>query len=988
MPVRSKRERPVAALHFWQARNLRKGSVLVPLLGLCAGGWHEPARGGEDDAGTIEEVVVIGSRLRRAALDAQDLAFAVDLADGRHGRTALGEVLARLPVSGSPLSTRFNSSGNFGFPADGGGVAAGAAHVDLRHLGSKRVLVLVDGLRWVDGASGSGVSGATDLNTLPIGVVERVEISLDGASAIYGSDAIAGVVNVITAAAEGVSASVHGGAFAHGGETYEVDFAAGRQGATSASLHVSHTDAGSVGSGVHSLSRFPFPGTGNRHGSTFTPQGRVIFTDPNTGRMVNCALNEGVVGTPRYDADNPCGEGDDYHPWSNADRFNYAPFNLLITPSRRTGLFARVEHDLAGTLTVYARALANRRRSVNRAAPEPLWAGPLAESGSVLDEIVISAANPYNPFGFDLGAGAWATRRPLESGPRVFTQDVRTRYVATGLRGTGAIGRRTFFWDANLVWARNVARQTKRGAHNARNILVALGPPEVCAATLGCVPLNLFGGQGDGDGTITPRMLEWIRFTQRDYSDQGLRDVTFNVTGDVAQLPAGALAVAAGFERREQRGKFRPDPVVAAGDTAGLAAQPTAGGHVATEWYGEVEAPLLAGRPWVHKLEVAAALRRSRYDTSGVGRAGKLNLRWRPRADLLLRAHWGEGFRAPNIGELFGGETRLDALVSDPCSDLAGSDPAPDLVARCVAAGVPADGSYAQLGSQIAVRTGGNRELRPETSESRTFAAAWHPVRAAEGGADLRFELSRYRHELAAAITAFDAQAVLDGCYRDGVDTFCGFVTRGALGHIRRFRNTLLNVGVIRTGGWDFEAALATGRARGGSWRLRWRATYLDEYTELLKDTEGKVVASRRLAGKTVADRGKPRWKSSLWVNWRRGAWRAAWSARYLHPMTERCSNFLDGSPDSLTNLGLCSLPDEADNTASRNRLGAVVYHDAQVGYAGQRFALAAGANNLFNRDPPVSRSATLNGYDASTYDTPGGRFLYLRLRYGADGAR
>ena len=986
--ARARRKRPALAAFSPLPRTPGTANVLVVLLCLGLGGAPEGhASEDEDGARDIEEVVVTGSRLRRTALDARDLVFGLDLADARHGRTALGEMLARLPASGSPLSTRFNSSGNFGFPADGGGVAAGASQVDLRHLGSKRVLVLVDGLRWVDGASGSGVSGATDLNTLPAGVVERVEVSLDGASAIYGSDAIAGVVNVITAAADGVSGSVYGGAFANGGETYEVEFAAGRQGeTTSASLHVSHTDAGSVGSGVHPLSRFPVAGTGNRHGSTFTPQGRVIFQDPNTGRAVNCALNEGVVGIPRYDPDNPCGEGDDYHPWSNADRFNYAPFNLLVTPSRRTGLFARVERGFASGLTAYLRVLDNRRRSVNRAAPEPLWAGPLAESGSVLDKIVISAANPHNPFGFDLGAGAWATRRPLESGPRMFAQDVRTRYVAAGLRGVRTIGQRTFFWDANLVWSRNIAHQTKRGAHNASNMLIALGPPEVCAQTPGCVPLNLLGGQGDGDGTITAPMLEWIRFTQRDFSDQFLRDFTFNVTGDVAWLPAGPLAVAAGFERREQRGKFRPDPVVAAGDTAGLRAQPTAGGHVASEWYGEVEVPLLAGRPWAHKLDVAAALRGSRNDVSGSGSVGKLDLLWRPRPDVLLRAHWGEGFRAPNIGELFGGETLLDAVVADPCSDL-GTDSAPGLVARCVAAGVPADGSYAQLGSQIAVRTGGNRELRPETSESRTFAIAWQPQWVGQNLAKPRLELSRYRHELDAAITAFDAQAVLNGCYRDAVDTFCGFVERSALGHIRQFRNSLLNVGVIRTGGWDLEAAFATPASGRGSWQMRWRTTYLAEYTELLEDTEGKLVATRHLAGKTAADRGKPRWKSSLWVNWRRGGWRAAWTARYIHPMTERCSNFLDGSPDSLTSLGLCSLPDEADDKASRNRLGAAVYHDAQAGYAGGGFALAVGANNLFNRDPPVSRSATLNGYDASTYDVPGGRFLYLRLRYGAEGA-
>ena len=956
------------------AKPLRASASAAALLLTAALGAAPAAAQTAAPAAAIEEVVVTGSRLRRAALNAEDLVLGFDVGREAHGRMALGDMLARMPMAGAAISPRFNSSGNFGFPADGGGVGAGAARVDLRHLGSKRVLVLVDGLRWVAGASASGVSGATDLNTLPASAVERIEVSLDGASAVYGSDAIAGVVNLITRAADGVSASLYGGAFAHGGETRAAEFEAGRRwGETSAALHVSHTDAGGVGSHTHPQSRWPFPGVDNRHGSTFTPQGRVIFTDPNTGRFVNCALNDGVVGAPRYDPAAPCGAGDDYHPWSNADRFNYAPFNLLLTPSRRSAVFARVERRLGAGVTAWARLLANHRRSVNRAAPEPLWAGSLAASGSVLDEIAIDAAHPRNPFGFDIGDGAWATRRPLESGPRIFTQNVYTRYIAAGLRGTATVWRRAMHWDANWVWSRNVARQTKLGAHNARRLLVALGPPEACAATPGCVPLNLLGGQGDGAGTLTAPMLRWIRFVQRDYSDQGLRDLTVNVSGDVAQLPAGGLALAAGFERREQRGKFVPDPVVAAGDTAGLAASPTAGEQTVNEWYAELEAPLLAGPQGGERVAVAAAARWFRYGALGGDQSRKVDLRWRPRPNLLVRAHWGEGFRAPNIGELHGGETRLDAVIADPCSAIARSGLPAAAVARCVAAGVPADGGYAQLGSQTSIRTGGNPRLVPETSTSRTLAVSWRGDRG-------RVALGHYRHRVDGAIAALDAQAVLDNCYQAGLTAFCRFVKRGPGGHISDFANTLLNVGVIDTSGYDLEA-----EAHWGGARLRWRATYLDKYDEMA-DAAGGRGATRRLAGKTAGDRGKPRWKASLGVEWNPGRWRLAWTARYIHAMTERCSNFLDGTPDSFTNLGLCSLPDHANHAASRNRLASVVYHDVEASvaptWADGRWDVALGVTNALDQDPPASLSATLNGYDASTYDIPGGRFAYARLRY------
>ena len=959
------------------------------------------AQGGDaSNAPTVmpieDEIVVTGSRIRRDAAHAPGLQISLDAKDTeRSGLTSLGDILARLPASGSPLNTRFNSSGNFGFPADGGGVAAGTAQVDLRHLGAKRVLVLVDGLRWINGASGSGVSGAADLNTIPASIVERVEVSLEGASAVYGSDAIAGAVNIVTAQMEGFSANVYSGGYEHGGATRHAELALGRGGTTYASLHANFTEQRGISASEQEHTRWPFPGTGVRHGSTFTPQGRVIFTDPNTGQFVNCALNIGVVGTPRYDATDPCGANDDYHPWSNADRFNYAPYNLVVTPSRRASVFARVEHDLSPRLRLYGRALLNNRQSVNQAAPEPLWAGSIAESGSVLDDIVIAADNPHNPFGFDLGNNAWATRRPLESGPRIFQQDVDTRYVALGVQGTRSLLQRTFYWDANFVWSRNVANQTKHGAHNARKMLQAAGPPAACAAIPGCTPLNLLGGQGNGAGTITPEMLAWIGFVQRDYSDQTLRDLTFNVAGDLAHLPAGPLAFAAGFEHREQHGRFTPDPVVVAGDTAGNAAEPTAGGHRSSEWYGELEVPLFAGSTnpsepaaGINAVDLAIALRHFRYDTFGADDTARVGLSWRPTASLLFQASWAQGFRAPNIGELFGGRTRLDAVIADPCSDFSASGAGPALIDACVAAGVPSDGSYAQLGSQIPVRTGGNDQLQPETSNSRTFALAWQPQRPLDWDAleDFRIDLSYYSHAIEDTITAFDAQAVLDGCYRNGEAAFCAFIERNPQGHIRTFRNTLLNVGAVRTSGWDLGIRLATPPTAAGQWQAQWRATYLRDYDELLKNSDGTVVETRNLAGKTASNRGKPRWKSTLAVDWSIDAWQLSWIVRYIHGMTERCSNFLDGSPDSFTNLGLCSMPDHANNAASRNGLAYTVYHDASVGYsfraAGGEWAAKFGASNLLDRDPPVSMSATLNGYDASTYDIPGGRFLYAQLAF------
>ncbi len=951
--------------------------------------WPDAAAGTADEPAFDEEIIVTGSRIRRDALTARDSVLAIEAEDGdRTGLTSLGEMLARLSVSGSPLTTRFNSSGNFGFPADGGGVAAGASQVDLRHLGSKRVLVLVDGVRWVNGSSGSGVSGATDLNTIPASVVQRVEVLRDGASAIYGSDAIAGVVNVITRGASGFSASAYGGSYEAGGETSDLELSlGGERGATSASVYLSYTDQKRVNAADHELTRWPKPGTGVTHGSTFTPQGRIIFTDPHTGTFVNCALDDGVTGSPVYDPADPCGPNDDYHPWTNADRFNYASHNLTLTPSERTGVFGRLEHHASDSFRLYARAFLNRRESINQGAPEPVWAGTLIGTGSLMDAIVIDATSPYNPFGFDIGPGALVTRRPLESGPRVFQQDVETRYLAAGAEGERAVFDRSLYWDANIVWSKNSAHQTKNGAHNARKMLRALGPPDACARIAGCVPLNLFGGQGSGSGTITPEMLGWIGFVQRDYSEQSFRSFTFNVTGDLAELPAGPMAFATGIERRSQEGRFDPDPVVSAGDTAGLPAQPTAGAFDVTEWYAEVEAPLVSGARGADLIDLSAAIRYFDYSTFDSGTTAKIGMRWQPVPSVLFRAAWTEGFRAPNIGELFGGLTRLDAAISDPCAGFLTTNVGQTVIDNCVAAGVPTDGSYTQLGGQLSVMTGGNALLKPETSRSHSLAITWRPGWALETDwiDDLRFELARYAHEVDDAITGFDAQTVLDGCYREGVGAFCRLVQRHDSGGIAQFRNTLFNVGAIRTDGWDFGVSWES----ASGWRVQWRGTHLAEYTELLKDTTGAVIETRSLEGKTEADRGKPAWKSTLAVDWTRASWNASWTVRYIHGMTERCSDFLDGSPDSLTNLGLCSKPDPTDNSASRNRLASTTYHDVQASYTypghNGHIVVALGANNLLDQDPPASQSASLNGYDASVYDIPGGRFLYVRVAYATD---
>ena len=486
-------------------------------------------------------------------------------------------MLQRLPGSGGALNSRFNNSGNFGNPPDGGGVGAGAAEVDLRYLGSRRVLVLVDGLRYVNGASASGVPGSTDLNSIPEGMIERVEVLQGGASSIYGSDAISGVVNIITRSQqEGFVASAQLGVFDAGdgfSQNYGLSWGIGsRDSRTRFVIGVNYVKQDEVSSADRSISLFPTPGATacDNTCSSGTPNGRFIVLNqdltliaPVIGRSPTLADYRNFAGAP--------------------DRYNFAPSNFIQIPLERYGGFVNLTQELSESTTLRMRAVYNRRNSSNQAAPLPLFVGPDAGNGNLLDTIVIDATNPFNPFGLLRGDDPttplpvneatynFIGRRVVENGPRRYDQSVDTYYAAATIEGSFEAFGHPWNWDVNGVWGRNRAKQEVHGNINAANLARALGPVAACTAP--CVPFNIFGGAG----SITPAMLDYVAFTQRDSSRQRLWDFSANVTGGLFDLPGGAASIAIGVEHRDQSGRFDPDPIVAAGLGSDIPAQPTSG---------------------------------------------------------------------------------------------------------------------------------------------------------------------------------------------------------------------------------------------------------------------------------------------------------------------------------------------------------------------------------------------------------------------------
>lgn len=936
-----------------------------------------------ESAAQLDRVEVTGSRIRRANVEGQSPVLTLTREDlERTGQSSIADVLQQMTTGGSALNTRLNSSGNFGFPPNGGGVGAGAAQVDLRHLGSQRVLVLVDGQRWINETSASGISSAVDLNTIPMAIVDRIEILEDGASSIYGSDAIGGVVNIITRKDfDGALVTAYYGQFDEGdGETFkgEASFG-GRADKLSYFLSLSYTDQKEISSNDREIARFPTPMTGVTRGSSATPFGRFIFNDP-AGNAFDLTLNNPVSGVPVFD---PNGD-DDFKDFTNDDRFNFSTFNLLLTPSERFSVFGQINYEVADNVNLYVRALYNERESVNQAAPEPIFLGPEAGTGSLADTVSIDVTNPFNPFGFTLDAAdnfVLLGRRPIEGGPRIFEQDVDTRYISAGLQGDFSAAGRAFFWDVNFIDSKNEATQVTHGSYNIRRISEALGPIDQCNATPGCVPLNLFGGLG----SITQDMLDFISFTGVDTSEQELQVISANLSGDIVELPAGMLAFAAGYEHRDLDGEFQPDSVIVAGDSNGVPALPSAGGYEVDEFYGELIIPLLNDIPLVQQFDVSAAIRFSDYSTSGNETTSKLGFRWQVTDDLLVRGTYAEGLRAPGIGELFGTASRFDATLADPCSDFLNSGASQEVINNCIALGVPGDGGFEQPNPQISVVTGGNDQLDPESSDSYTAGFVYSPGWAEDlsWASRLDFEVTYYRHELDGAIQAIDAQTQLTACVRTLDPLFCDGIDRAFTGGINNFQNRLTNIGGIETEGFDFKIFYSSPETSIGRFDINWQTTHVSEFDELTlnpDDADGFLV--RELEGIEENDRGIAEWQSNLILSWNHGPWTASWTVRYIDSISESCSDFRDGSDISLTNLGLCSDPNFDDNTLSRNTLDSRFYNDVQVSYATNigdyGVTVSGGVNNVFDKSPPLCFSCSLNGFDVTTHDLPG-QFWYVR---------
>ena len=802
------------------------------------------------------------------------------------------------------------------------------------------------------------MSGSVDLNSIPANAVKAIEVLQDGASAVYGSDALGGVLNIITQDDyDSFKISGYQGEYQQGdGKTSEFDVRFGARGERSRGLlDISYTDQEAVNTADRSTSVYPIPGFPFGV-SSGTPAGRYVFFDPAVDDVVSVAPNAGVQ-FPQYP--------DDFHAFALADRFNYQPYNHLVTPNERLNVFGKAEYDVTDNVRFRVLTSFNNRKSQGRAAPVPLFFGVDGGSTPYMVNINWPANQQFNPFGVDLDSTAFFTKRPTEAGPRIFDQDVDTWYLSGGFDGEFELGGKRMYWDVTGIRSENNARQTKYNQFNARGINIAMGDPAVCAATPGCVPLNIVG-----EGSMTPAMLDFVTYTGIDTSGQKLADVSANLSGDLFDMPAGPLGFAVGFEHREEDGSFVPDPVVAAGETADVPTNPTNGGYDVDEFYAEIIAPLLKDKPGAHILSLSAAGRVSDSSLFKNATVGKFGINWGPTESLMVRANYSEGFRAPNIGELFNLGARFDSQINDRCSNRVQGTP---VDANCDALGVP--DAYSQLNPQISVDTGGNINLQPETSNSYTFGFTWD-VPIGDGGTFERLlvEANYYDIKIDGAVQAPRAQDLLDGCIDTQQAIFCDAVNRQPSGTITSIEGVLNNIGGIETTGVDVNFELTTGETRVGQFRFQWMTSMLLNYDELFVNTDGSINRVDRVGQELGSPtRGFVETKSTLNTDWTRNDWDVRLGLRYLSSLTEQCTGLV-------ADFGLTNLCDTS------HKMDSVIYADTQVTWQPQSFqdgkwSFTVGVNNLFNEKPPICYSCDLNSLDGTLYPIAG-QFWYLRAAF------
>lgn len=840
-------------------KKMQLSALAVIALGISGLGNAQETAQTIVEVGDLEEVVVTGSRIARKDLTSVAPVQIVDSeAIELSAQVNIGDLINQLPSAGTPALNRTNSN----FTNNGSGIV----NIDLRDLGVSRTLTLVNGRRFVAGLPGTS---AVDLNAIPTELIERVEVITGGASAVYGSDAVAGVVNfVLKDDFEGVELTTRYGESAEGdGEETVIDLLVGanfNDGRGNAVLNLTYTDQGAVfsrdrertaiddvssvffGGGIFEQTR-PFF-------SSFPPQGRFDVSGTGGSGDDFTFLPDGtLVNSFSTNGDAASGRG--------ADGFNRSAFRTIAVPTERYVVSSNLNYDISESTEFFFEGTYVNSQSQSRLEPFPLASDDIFTVGSggiplnYMGSNGLMVRNPYMPIEIYNAAtrngvdSVFFTRRLAEFGPRGAKNERQTFRGVIGLQGD--LPMKDMSWDLSFNYGQSTQNQSSEGQVDItafRNALLSERDPvtgqiqcvDPFARADGCIPINIFGFN-----SVSPEALAYVSAEQSRAARIEQKILQANLTGDLFTLPAGEAKFALGFEYRDESSDARNDALTVRGLNSSNAIPSVIGSFDVKEFYAELDIPVVSDS-FVDYIGVGLAGRVSDYSTVGSTGTFEGRLEVRPVENLMLRGSVARAVRAPNIDELFDPGGQTFAQVSDPCEGVTATTPGvvaencrsnPDIVAR-----IARDGAFVLTQSELQGTTGfigGNPNLEEEEADTFTIGFVYSP-NFLPSGHNASLTVDYFDIEVESAILAVSQNNVLDLCFGSvGLSSpLCENIVRfpsgspfaGALDEVN---SGAANVGAILTSGIDLSLNYdmdLSDYGLSGALGVITQYTYLDNY--------------------------------------------------------------------------------------------------------------------------------------------------------------
>jgi outer membrane receptor protein involved in Fe transport len=859
------------------------------------------------------------------------------------GLTDVGNLLQRMPsMSGSPIGTTTNNGGN------------GAVLVDLRGMGTNRTVTLINGQRVVDGG---------DYQTIPSTMIERVEILKDGASAVYGADAVAGVVNIITRRDfEGMEVNAqiadwsdskgkqYSFGLIAGTEFDNGNFVFGAEYVNQEGAYQSDTPWAFMQDSYYIYpqgceSRLTAPYTGGpdsgcyRAGSSRIPESRLVFLTQGTFHIEDPAsapYQSGLMAP--YDGRN----------------YNYAPVNYIQTPYERSNLFAEAHFDLTDNIRFNAEVRGNFRESAQELAPLPYTPGDPFYSGFYTDPDTgettaytgISDENYYLRQAIDNYNAANGTnlryepvrdarRRMIETNRR-FEQEITQYQFVAGLEGTLTDD---IDWDVFMNYGYRSRQDVDMGQFSGARLQNALGPsadlngdgvPECYAdlsnpATLitGCVPLNMFGGgvvvRETGETVTSTLTQDMIDYVSVDLIDTYRTKQTLfggSVSGSLFDLPGGALGWAAGYQYWKQEYKYEPDSGKQTGAVTGNVGAGTDGSLTNNAVFLEVLAPVWDNG--TQELVLKGGVRYDDYDAFDGDTTYQIGVEFQAIENLKLRGTYGTVFRAPTITELYGGVVDSFPTYTDPCVNDVPTPPG-------------CSGPAIQTDSQVRSAVGGNPNILPETGDTYTAGIVWTPEFGDHG---ITATVDYWQIDLDDGISSLGVEYTLNACYYDLNPQACALITRDQFGQITLIQDTQLNVasqgakGVDTEVRWNYNSSI-------GQWEAALLWSHLLERTKVAFPGDAENELQGRYTDPTAQDGGAyAEDKINYSVQW-------LWNDLSIGYLGE----YISGLDGDTVFFGTDYIQD----------IDSLLYHDLVASYTFSDWglSLSGGITNITDEEPP-----------------------------------